>query len=255
MTASPTQMNDSARASAGDSAATEHLAHLPKMSPTAGVTEQDYVAINAVAVVSLLAGLASILAVINDILAVIPLVGLFMAIVGLRQIAGSNGTQSGRGIGMAGLFLCTAFLSYVVATDVSLGMARRADREAIAQLSQQFGQDVSDHAYDSAYDLFSQRFKSRVSRQEFVSKLKGMQDRLIENGASGQGLGPVTGASWNGLAQFFIDNDSGSFTAGSEIAFHFRESVATEPMGATFRKAGGTWTIDSLPTMFPAQHQ
>jgi len=254
MTASPTQLNDSPHGIA-DAAATEHLAHLPKMSPTAGVTEQDYVAINPLSVVSMLAGLASILAVINDVLAVIPLVGFFLAVWSLRQIAGSNCTQTGRGIGMSGLFLCTAILSFVVATDAVFSFTRNADRNAIAQLSQQFGQDVSDRAYDSAYDLFSQRFKSRVSRQEFVSKLKGMQDRLASDLAKGQGLGPVSSASWNGLAQFFIDNDSGSFTAGSEIDFHFPNSSAPQPLGATFRKAGGTWTIDSLPSMFPAQHQ
>jgi hypothetical protein len=246
MTVSPSQFNDSPPVPVGE--ATEHLAHLPKMSPTAGVTEQDYLAINGAAVAAMLAGLAAVLAIINDFLAVIPLGGVILAVIALRQIASSNGTQTGRGFAMTGLFLCTSILSYVVTTDAAFRLERRADHEAIAQLCRQLGQDISDHTYDSAYDLFSQRFKSRVSRQEFITKLKGLQDQLASSGLE---LGPITGATWNGLSQFFIDNDIGSFTADSEIDLHFAKSNNIDPLTAAFRKAGGVWTIESIPSLYP----
>src|SRR5688572_22362990 len=94
-----------ATAGAPDTAA-EHLAHLHKMSTTAGVTNQDYVAVNTVAIVAAVLGLASGLAFFGWLMLVVPLAGIVFAVVAIRQINDSSGTQTGKGLAMIGLALC-----------------------------------------------------------------------------------------------------------------------------------------------------
>src|SRR5437763_244038 len=82
-----------------------HLASLHKMSTTAGVTNLGYVAVNQTAIVAALLGLASALAFFGWLLLVIPIVGVVFAIVAIRQINDSSGTQTGRGLALLGLAL------------------------------------------------------------------------------------------------------------------------------------------------------
>src|SRR4051794_17907081 len=89
-------------------AGTEHLAHLHKMSTTAGVTNLDYVAVSPLAVVTVLIGVASLLSFFGALFLVVPATGLLVGVLALRQIADSNGTQTGRPMAWAGLTLCVA---------------------------------------------------------------------------------------------------------------------------------------------------
>src|SRR5436309_1709781 len=79
------------------------LASLHKMSTTAGLGSEDYVAINAVSIATLLLGLASGLALPFTVLLILPLAGIVCGVLALRQIHGSNGTQSGRAFAIIGL--------------------------------------------------------------------------------------------------------------------------------------------------------
>src|SRR4051794_6725127 len=81
------------------------LSHLHKMSTTAGLGSTDYVAVNGVAVATIFMGLASSLALLDVTLLAIPLVTVVLAIIALRQIANSNGTQTGRLLAWGGLVL------------------------------------------------------------------------------------------------------------------------------------------------------
>jgi hypothetical protein len=252
MPASAFQPSDLPPAPANVSAATEHLSRLPKMSPTAGVGSQDYVAINAASVAALLLGIAAVLAIVNDTLGAICVAGLIVAVISLRQISHSNGTQTGRGIAMIGLFLCTSIGSYVGAADTLQMLGARADRQAIQQLCQQFGQDMRDRTYDAAYDLFSVRFKSKVSRQDFVARLKGMQDELDRQYKVGVGSGMVVGATWPGLASFNRESETGALTAQSEITLDYEHASGLDPIPALFRKSGENWFIELMPDVFPS---
>src|SRR3954452_11695166 len=92
---------------------TDPLSSLYKMSRTAGLGTTEYVAINGAAVTAAILGLASALAIMADVLLVIPLVGIIFAIVALRQISHSSGTQGGRALAWAGLVLSLAFAAIV----------------------------------------------------------------------------------------------------------------------------------------------
>src|SRR5215213_1889000 len=77
--------------------APDALARLHKMSTTAGITSQEYVAINIPAIIALVLGLASVVALLNvsGVLLVIPLAAIVTAFAALSQIRASNGTQTG----------------------------------------------------------------------------------------------------------------------------------------------------------------
>jgi hypothetical protein len=230
--------------------ATEHLVHLPKMSPTAGVATQEYVAINGAAIAALMLGMASIMTLMNPAFAVIAAAGVLTSTVSLLKIRHSNGTETGRGLAMTGLFLAVGFCSFVAASAVMQDWAQQDDRRAIAALCDQFGQAVSARHYDAAYDLFSMRFKSQVSRQDFVARLKGEQEELDREYAAKSGSGPIVACTWNGLATFQINEDNGTYTATSGIDFHLKDNANLWPLPALFRKAGNAWWIEAIPDLF-----
>jgi hypothetical protein len=226
----------------------DHFSQLPRMSPTAGAGDQEYVAINVAAVFSLLVGFTSLLALMDAVLVIIAVVAVALAATALRQINRSNGTQTGAGIAMAALFLAVGIGSFVLASASLEGFSRQRDRQAIASLCQRFGQDMKDRSFDPAYDLFSQRFKYRVSRQDFVERLRGEQDRLS---VAPGGLGAIDGCRWNGLALFSTDPDAGTVTARSDMMFHFAHADSEQEMSGAFRKSGDVWEIDDIPELFP----
>src|SRR5436309_10235622 len=94
-----------ADASTDNSGQDDLLAHLHKMSTTAGLGTTEYVAINPLAVATVFLGAASALALLDHTLLAIPVLAVVCAIVALRQVIRSGGTQTGRGIAVLGLVL------------------------------------------------------------------------------------------------------------------------------------------------------
>jgi hypothetical protein len=190
------------------------------MSPTAGVAATEYVAINNGAIAALLLGMASVLALMN-------------------------GTQTGAGLALAGLFFAVAIGSYVGSSTFIQDYARREDKQAIAALCEKFGKALSERRYDDAYSMFSMRFRSQVSRVDFVSKMRGEQDMLDRGAALGQ-IGPIVEVTWNGLIAFNADYDAGTFVADSGIELHYKNTPSTNPLPAVFRKVGDTWYFETI---------
>ena len=227
------------------------------MSTTAGVGTQEYVAINVPAVVGLLIGFASILALLDKVLLAIPIVGVIVTLVALRQVRESNGTQTGRGFALGGLFLSVALGVFVLSTSVVEAVRTRNDKAALSTLCEQFGADLRDRKYDAAYALCSERFKSRVSRDTFVERFSGMQEQLTRMqqaqklAQDGTPMGPINGAHWNGLAQFYTNTDTGTVTADAMFKFTFDGTDNEEVQQISARKVRDHWTIDNLAYIFP----
>src|SRR3954454_16156428 len=108
--------------------APDALAGLHKMSTTAGITSQEYVAINIPAIVALVLGLASVVAVLNPVLLVVPLAAIVTAFAALSQIRASNGTQTGRPFAILGIVLALAIGGYVLARALVDRYQSKADR-------------------------------------------------------------------------------------------------------------------------------
>ena len=221
---------------------TEVLLHLRKMSTTAGLDSGDYVAVNVAAVVAVIFGLASVLAALGYVLLIIPLVGIILALVALAQIRDSNGTQTGKGLALAGLILSGGISIAVVGYRGIEAMQRRADQQQIAALCQKFGQLVAQQQFDQAYELFSPQFQKRVALNPFKIHLAALQ--------RGEVVPPMDAIAWNGRAQFQTDPE-GSATALAMIRIHYKGSDEEDRQPAQFRRGDGGWKIDDLPQMFP----
>src|SRR4051812_11905442 len=148
-------------------AVNDPLRSLHKMSTTAGVGSQEYVAINLAAVWAIVLGLASSMTLLDNVLLVIPVIGIAFAIVAMRQIAGSGGTQTGRGLAWAGLILSAGFASVAIAGQWVQTSGDRADREKVKAVIEQLGRDVKDGNMDAAYGRFSEEFRKRITKERF----------------------------------------------------------------------------------------
>src|SRR4051794_24296591 len=178
-----------------DALAESHLTQLHKMSTTAGVTNLDYVAVNQTAIVAAILGLLSATALLGWILLVIPLVGIAFAIVAIRQVNDSGGTQTGKGLAVLGLLLAVAFGGGLVVRESMALAAVRGDENRIAQTISELGRHVHAGDYRSAYALFTDDFQDRVKPEQFEAVWKSAQRPAA--------LGTLHEARWNDVTPTF----------------------------------------------------
>jgi hypothetical protein len=222
------------------------LASLHKMSTTAGITSQEYVAINIPAIITPLVGLASLLAVLSPLLLVVPVAGVVLGLVSLRQIRASNGTQTGRPFAWVGIVLSLAIGISVLVAAVVEHSRTAADRAEVVSQIHQLGHHVGAREYDQAYAMFSPRFQNRVSRSTF--------DAVWDQSQQYPDLGKIVSMEWNQTSMFFQDEpDSGTRVANAYawVSFEKAKDRARHPL--VFRKSGGTWKIDDAPQIFPTE--
>jgi hypothetical protein len=224
--------------------AAEHFSHLHKMSTTAGVTNQEYVAVNPLAVVAALLGVASGLSFFGWLLMVIPIAGIIFAIVAIRQIADSNGTQTGRGLAIVGLALCLLCAAGMMVQRYLEAAAVRNDEQAIAAAMSQTGRLIGGRDYKSAYAQFDDDFQQRFPYEQFQRTWETVQSSYV---------GKVEKMEWNGVRPVF-QSAAGSTvaTAVGRIKFQNAEEERYELM---MRKVGNKWLINALPAFFRERGQ
>ena len=222
------------------------LSRLHKMSTTAGLGSGDYVAVNIVAVVAALLGVASLLAKLNNALLLIPLAGALCGIIALIQINHSNGTQTGRGLAIAGLVLSLAIGGFVIAQQAADYYRTQADQQEIASLVQDLGNQIKSKDFAKAYALFDGDFQERVPLDKFKTRLA-----YFESAQAVELLGHMTGMEWNGLLQFDTDVKTGSQMAGGVGRMTFEKKGEPARQSMVFRKIGSKWKVDAMPDLFP----
>lgn len=216
---------------------------LHRMSTTAGVGSQEYVAINGTAIAAVVLGLASGLSLVNNVLLIVPLAGIIFAIVALRQIGNSGGTQGGRGLAWAGILLSVGFTGYGIAQQVIHAQDTRQDREAVGKLINQFSQDLTAGDYQKTYTLFTEHFRQdRIDFQEFTTRLKPVQLNPL--------YGTLKKVGWNGLVEFRIDPRLGYQQGVALIDFDFEKTEAPLRVDVQLRKEGNEWKFDDIPQFF-----
>jgi len=225
------------------------LLHLHKMSTTAGLGSQDYVAVNVTSVVAVLFGLASLLAIASPALLVFPIVGVALSLAALRQVRQSNGTQTGGGLAILGLLFSGIITAVIFSYQGVQALHTRADKQAIAALCQKYGELLDQRKYADAYDLFDSDFQNRVSKSAFINTLTSIQNQ-------GALIPPIDRISLNGLAEFHAD-DTGTETADSVMKIHFQGiDTGEERQAVHFKRSGDSpWMIDNIPSQFPPARQ
>ena len=146
------------------------LASLHRMSTTAGVASQEYVAINQTAIATLLLGLAGISVIMANLLVVLPVIAVVCGIVALRQIANSNGTQSGRSLAGLGMVLGLVMLGYVVVPAVKQQRVLQAEKGKIIAAVNDFGNALVAKDYDRYPPASCPRPRCTISARRRLSR-------------------------------------------------------------------------------------
>lgn len=229
------------------------LAHLHRMSTTAGISNEEYVAINPWAVAAIIFSVASTLVLLNPILLVVPLTGLVCGLIAWRQIARSNGTQTGRNLAVIGLVLSLVFVALSGGRQAYLYARARSDAGKIDALVHQLSVELGAGAWEKAYALFDPRFQERVPLAKFALTWQNVMESPV---------GKISDMRWNGVTPSFLqDPDGESRMAQARVQIHIRpssqpaEGGAAAVMGETmdFRLVNGQWKIYDFATLFPTQ--
>lgn len=239
---------DQAKTTQGPS--TDPLAALHKMSRTAGLGSQEYVAVNPTAVIAFLLGLASSAAVLGNILLIIPVATLVVAILAIIQIRNSAGTQSGLLLAGLGLGLAAAFVIVVGGRAILHAQRVSAERDEIVALIDQLGKNVSQANYDAAWAQFSPRFQERIKRETF-------QNLWTTNQASPY-YGQINLMRWNGILDVQIDPETGATTAQGVIIIELKNGQYDRRLGVFRKDPAKGWAFDDINGYFapePPQQQ
>jgi hypothetical protein len=224
------------------------LASLHKMSTTAGITSQEYVAINIPSILALLLGVASVLAVLSPVFLLLPVAGVVVSLVALSQIRASNGTQTGRAFALTGIVLSLAIGGFVLVRAVVHRSQTAADRDAIVRQIAELGRYINARDYEKAYAMFSDRFHNRVNRGTF--------DAVWEQSQAYPQLGRISSMRWNETSIFFQDEPgTGTRVASAYAWVQFEKSPELARHPLVFRKVGGKWIIDDASQMFPSERR
>jgi hypothetical protein len=241
---SPMPELDSQPAAPAD-AGPDPLASLKKMSATAGAGTQDYVAINTLAIVAALLGVASVLVFFSDVLLVVPAVGIVCAAVAWRQIRGSNGTQAGVALAGAGFLLSLLLGGGSLVSRAVSHWTAQSEEQAINALVRQIGQDVAAAHYPEAYAHFTDSFRSRVPESDFREKWE-----LIAHTAT---IGRLRSMESNGRTEFEGKNGAGIPTAWTGVVPKFETAAESPRWVFRLSKINGTWQVDEVPEIFKSK--
>ena len=220
------------------------LAHLHKMSTTAGLGTTEYVAINWPSVVAVILGLASSLAIMDKILLIVPIAGVICAAVALYQIAKSGGTQTGRGLAVLGLLLSFGFAGYVGYLSIAKARQEGTDKATLETVIAELSGDIKSGNFEKAYGLFSPRFQDRIPLQRFKDTMGYVKFH--------QTYGNLRGLTTNGRYAFESDETTGNRYAQVILLMDLDKMSEPSRQDATFRLVGGQWKVENIPGLFPA---
>jgi hypothetical protein len=223
--------------------APDALAGLYHMSNTAGVSTQEYVAINPTAIAALLLGFASVLIVLSNMLLIVPIIGVICGIVAIVQIRHSNQTQTGRGLATLGLLLSLFLGGGKIAYDGLASFRRAGDQREIAEVTRQLSQDLVAKDYEHAYGRFTDAFKQRVPLPTFEQGMKGLE--------SVPSVGALSAVEWNRQRMEITEKpDTGLTDAYSMTLFKYGTNPQPRRIVIMFEKSGNVWHLHDIPSLF-----
>jgi len=219
------------------------LARLHHMSTTAGITTQEYVAINVASVVTVVLGMLSLAVLLFHqlVLLVIPAAAIVFGLVALRQIRDSNGTQWGLPLAWAGIILAVLLGGADRVLGFIQGQAQENDQQQVARLISNLGERLAKNDDASAYALFTDRFRQRVTPDAFTAKWAVIR----------KNVGPVKAISWNGVGMRFEKDGTGTLYGMAMAKAEFGNNTPSDGRQQVNARKGDTgWQIDAIPLLF-----
>lgn len=244
----PSPISASAPAGVAEAPAvgTDKLAALYKMSTTSAPASTEYTAINTLAVIALLAGVASVLALFSPVLLILPAVAVVLAAVALVQIQRSSGTQTGRVLALGGMALALG-LGALVGVRAAQASARNAQyRQQVADVIAQFGQKIVAADYASAYAMCSPRFRDEFPAEKFNGVWQSLRAYPV--------TGDVRSIRSNG--QIIIDPPGaggGGSVASAGTILTFEKGDAPLSPAFVLTQQDDQWVIDRISSLFESR--
>jgi len=224
------------------------LARLHKMSTTAGLGVGDYVAINALAVATLVVGIASAMALLDPILLAVPIAAVVLGLFAIGQIRKSSGTQGGLLLAIVGMLAALTFSGWVGAREVVRRSAERVEKDAVITLVDQFGSDVLAGKAEDAWNLFSPTFHDSFNKQQFLLICGTLK--------TGPVIGKIVSLKSNRFVKLETYADTKDEFAQTMLLVQFQSkqdnSTFNDRYDVVLRKVSGAdWKIERLDTFFP----
>lgn len=211
------------------------------MSTTAGLGSTEYVAVNPLAVTAIVLGLLSVVVLMGWPLLIVPIAAVIFAIVALRQIRNSNGTQTGKGLAWGGIVLGAAFVALVGTRQVLARMTAAEEQKQIAVLVSELGERMQQQDWQAIYELFSPQFQQAWQPGPFAEQLTPY--------LSSDYLGPLTGTTAS--ARIHVEDYAADRRGFGNIHFSYQNLDQPVTLGAEYIKIGQLWRINSIPELFP----
>lgn len=222
---------------------------LKKMSKTAGVGTQEYVAINAPSIVCLLAGVAALLALLSPILLAFAAFSVVCGVIAWVQVVKSGGTQMGRRFAAIGLLLSFGVTGLISYREYADARAFEESKSAIADIFTKFGSAAAAGDGKTAYSYFGSTFHERIKFEDFDGFLK-----MLEGNTN---YGGIKNVEWNQRLEAIPDTSGqGNDIARAMVGVRLAKAPNTIPAEATLirRTASdgrkGDWKIESLAPFF-----
>jgi hypothetical protein len=220
----------------------DFVSHLHRMSTTAGVGAQEYVAISGASIAALVFGLASSMAILNIVLLAVPAVGVVCGIVAFRQIARSSGTLGGRSFAAAGLLLSLGFAAFVIVQSARAAAADAAARKALQLVVADWSEAIRSGKVDRAYQTVSEQMKQIAAPPEMFSQ----RIRALRQGFYGDFQGIELGKRLG-----FSMSESGFRQAEGVLELKYSKAEKPVTREVKFVKTNdGRWQVDDMPTVF-----
>lgn len=221
----------------------DHLAHLHRMSRTAGLGSSEYTAVNVAAVAAVVIGAMSAMSLITPIFLILPVAGLVVSIIAIKQISSSGGTQTGMLLAIIGLLACLGFSGFTGFQKIQHDRQATADRDAIDKLIVHFGQLVADKKFEEAMALADPRWQEQVS----AKRLETVFGELTA------AFGPIKSFVPSGLYVIEEDPETGMRMAVGRMGVEAERTIPERPVKSEIRARnnGDVWKIYSIPDWFP----
>ncbi len=215
------------------------LTQLYTMSRTAGMTNQEYVAVNPMAIVAVLLGLISALAFLAPLLLLIPAVAVFFSVLAIRQINDSNQTQTGKALAWLGLLIALACGLGTAGILIADGIRSSADEKEISKTIAEVGRLLKAGDYPAAYEHFDPVFQERWKLADFTRTWEAIK------AAAG---GPVEKFEWNQVPPI-ASSAGGARLAHTKVLMKFPKG-AEDRYDIALRESGSKWRVIDLPSFF-----
>lgn len=219
------------------------LEYLHKMSRTAGLGSTDYVAVNTIAVATLILGFLSGLSLLGTAMLILPVATLVVGTIAIVQIRRSAGTQSGIVIAVLGMLIALGFAAMVGGKELVRQRKEAVEQKQIEALIVKFGQAVASRDYHTAWNCFDDKVQSRSSEAAYSDLWERVQGSPM--------YGKVKEMHSNGIVEVLEPSETGQVQARGIVIISRADGPDDRRDGVFVKGDDGQWLFEGVQGFEP----